>query len=180
MRALARGGHRRATPAREQGEGLVTKTTSRSRCPSVRSMGTWTSSRRSTTTAPFLTEILAEPLVGRLKREIDRKTFTVLPLGHVSATTRRAQSRRWRSASSSPRTWLSSSVRTRFPSASGRSSTTTSPCTSAKSSGKGAGPSSGTSSTPTATSSTASRRAKPTSGSLRKQPRPWDGRTLHP
>ena len=32
---------------------------------------------------PFLTEILAEPLVGRLKREIDRKTFTVLPLGRV-------------------------------------------------------------------------------------------------
>ena len=57
----------------------------------------------------FLTEILAEPLVGRLKREIDRKTFTVLPA--VSATTRRVQSRRWGSTSSSPRTWLSSSVR---------------------------------------------------------------------
>ena len=31
----------------------------------------------------FLTEILAETLVGRLKWEIDRKTFTVLPLGRV-------------------------------------------------------------------------------------------------
>ena len=126
---------------------------------------------------PFFTEILAEPLVGRLKREIDRKTFTVLPLARVRNNKESPNQAMGKRASPSPRTWLSSSVRTRFPSASGRSMTTTSPCTSVKSSGKWAGRSPGTSSTPTAASSPASKRARPTFESLRKQPRPWDDRT---
>ena len=46
-------------------------------------MGTWTSSRRSTTTARFSRRSSWNRLWGRLKREIDRKTFTVLPLGRV-------------------------------------------------------------------------------------------------
>ena len=75
MRALARGGHRRATPAREQGEGLVKEP-----LPIGALDGYLDKFEAFYHYRPFLTEILAEPLVGRLTREIDR---TVLPLGRV-------------------------------------------------------------------------------------------------